>query len=103
MRIAPGEVRFALPLPDGLLEHPIGALARALHEAAARECVCYEPVSRCLFPEDVLGGDPWWKPARAHNLDTTWVLTNEHGPRQAVVAMADRVQERLADCDLVER
>lgn len=97
------EVRARFPLADRLLEHPIGSLPRPLDEAALRERLGKAPVSRCLTPEDVLRGHSRRESARADHLDAAGVEPYEDRTRGAVVAMADRVQDRLTCGDLVDR
>ena len=101
--IRAGEVRDGLTVADALLVDKVHALARPLDQPAAGEDFGDAAISGLLPVEDVLEGDPHGQTAGAVDLQPPGELSEEDAPSELIVAVADGVQDGLADGALVER
>lgn len=92
--------RFALAETEA--EHAVGALTRALDQTATGERLGDTAVARQLTEEDVVRRDTRRQSARADDRHLLRPLVDEDRTGVAVVAVADGVEQGLADDGLVE-
>src|SRR5690606_9008051 len=83
-------------------EHTVRALPRAFDEATACKRVRQAPIARRLPLQNVLRRDACGESPRAIDLDPPGILLHKYRPTEAVVAMADGVENGLSYRRLVE-